>query len=138
MFDRVRKINFRFLDEAEHSVLVSMEKWRDSHDHFIDEDAQRPPVNSMVVSASNKHFWRKILSRPTERIGNFTILLKLSEPKIRHFKISYPTKSKRDITYRRLLSKCFQASGLCTISFFHANATRQAQLEQRRTLPVLL
>ena len=45
------------LDQHIHLVLVFMIKWRDSNYHFVDQHAQGPPVESVIVSRANYHLW---------------------------------------------------------------------------------
>ena len=64
----VREINLGLFDEVVHLVLILVEEGRDAHNHFVDENAQRPPINRVVVSVAPQHFGGKILSRATEGV----------------------------------------------------------------------
>lgn len=84
----VREIDLRLLDEVVHLMLVTVEEGRDTHDHLIDEDAERPPVHRVVVTVADQHLRGKILCRAAERVGQLTTVLnKLSETEIRHQQI---------------------------------------------------
>lgn len=55
VLDWVREVDVSRLDQVVHLVLVPVEEWRDTHDHLVDQDAQRPPVYSVVVPIADQH-----------------------------------------------------------------------------------
>ena len=64
----VWEVNFAFFDEVVHLVLILVEEGWDAHNHLVDQDAQRPPINRVVVAVTPQHFRGKILSRATEGV----------------------------------------------------------------------
>jgi hypothetical protein len=52
---RVWKVDFALFDEVVHSVLVLVEEGRDAHKHFINQNAQCPPVHRVVMSITDQH-----------------------------------------------------------------------------------
>ena len=54
---RVREIHWSFPDEEVHSVLIAVEEWRNTNNHFVNEYTECPPVYSIVMAVANKHFW---------------------------------------------------------------------------------
>ena len=64
--DRVREAHRALSNQEVHSVLVSMEKWWNAHDHLEDEDAKRPPVHSEVVAVANQHLRCQVLRSAAE------------------------------------------------------------------------
>lgn len=64
---------FVLLNEEIHFVLVLIEEWRDAHEHFVEQDAQGPPVNRVVMSISVKHLRRKVLGCTAKTSGQLPI-----------------------------------------------------------------
>ena len=64
----IREINLGLFDEVVHLVLILVEEGWDAHNHLVDQDAQRPPINRVVVAIAPQHFRGKILSRATEGV----------------------------------------------------------------------
>lgn len=72
----VWEVYLALFNEVIHLVLVFVEEWRNTYDHLVNKDAKCPPINRVIVSISDQHFWRKILSCATERVCEFPILNK--------------------------------------------------------------
>jgi len=41
--------------------------------HLVDEDSQRPPIGSFIVSSSLKHLGGEVLRRPAKGLGDLAI-----------------------------------------------------------------
>ena len=50
MFGFLRPSDRRMLNQIVHLVLVRIVKWRNSNYHFVDQDAERPPIERLVMS----------------------------------------------------------------------------------------
>ena len=57
MLLRVWVFNSSLLDQLEHMVPDFVIERRNAHKHLIDENPERPPVNSMVMSSAIDHLW---------------------------------------------------------------------------------
>ena len=66
MTHRVWEAHRALTDQEVHPVLVAMEEGRNADDHLEDENSERPPVHGEVVTISNQHLRRQVLSRATE------------------------------------------------------------------------
>ena len=50
VFGFLRPADRRMLNQIVHLVLVRIVKWRNSNYHFVDQDAERPPIERLVMS----------------------------------------------------------------------------------------
>ena len=50
MLAHLRPANRRVLNQVIHLVLIWVVEWRDSNNHLIDQNAKRPPVESLIMS----------------------------------------------------------------------------------------
>ena len=78
----VREVDRTLSNKEVHSVLVLMEEGWDSNYHFVNQNAQSPPVNRVVVSVSNEHLGSQVFCGSTERICEFAVLHKLGKTEI--------------------------------------------------------
>lgn len=69
VFDWVGPSQWGLLDELVHLVLVLVIKGRNAYYHFVDQDAQGPPVQGVVVARADDHLRRNVLGRAAERVG---------------------------------------------------------------------
>jgi len=69
-------------------MLVSVEKWRDSYDHLVNKDAQRPPIYGVVVAISDEHFRGQVLSSAAERVGELAVLDELGQAKVSYEQVT--------------------------------------------------
>ena len=53
-------------DGSVHQMLVLVEEGWDADQHFVEEDAEGPPVNCVIVTFAGEHFGRKIFSSAAE------------------------------------------------------------------------
>jgi len=70
------------LDQEVHPVFVLVEERRDPHKHFVKQDSQSPPVNSVVMPFVVKHFWREVLSSSTEAHCKFILVNLCSQAEV--------------------------------------------------------
>ena len=73
MLCRVREIHLAFFDQEIHSVLITVEEGRHTHEDLVKEDAEGPPIYCVVVPTSDNHLRRQVLGRPTERVGKLVL-----------------------------------------------------------------
>lgn len=70
-------------------MLVFVEEWGHSNEHFVDQDAESPPVNSHVVAILIKHLWRKVFGCAAETVGLSLFLVQhLCQPVVNDFDIT--------------------------------------------------
>ena len=62
----VGEVDWRLSDQEIHAMLISIEEWRDAHDHLKDQDSEGPPIHGEVVTIANQHLGGEILCRTTE------------------------------------------------------------------------
>ena len=67
-----------------HRIVIL--EWRVASEHFIEQDAQSPPINSKTMTLIKQYFWRDILGRSANRIRTF--LDDLRESEIDHLQIT--------------------------------------------------
>ena len=60
--------DFGPLDVQEHYVAVLVVEGRDPCEHFVDEDAEGPPVRGVVMAGTKEHFGRNVLRRAAKRV----------------------------------------------------------------------
>ena len=82
MFFRVWVLYCGLFDQLEHMVSHFVIERRNAHKHLIDENPERPPVNSMMVSCAINHLWSQIFGGSTEAQGNLTSIDHPAQPKI--------------------------------------------------------
>ena len=61
-------------DGTVHKMLVLIKEWRDTHQHFVEKDSERPPVDRVIVALTREHLWREVLSGTTERPCHFVFV----------------------------------------------------------------
>lgn len=49
-----------------HEMLVLVKEWRDADQHLVEEDAECPPIDSLVMSFARDHLGRKVLGSAAE------------------------------------------------------------------------
>jgi hypothetical protein len=64
--DGIREVDVRLFDQKVHSMLVTVEEWWDSHNHLVNKDTERPPIDRVVVTISNEHLRGQVLSSSAE------------------------------------------------------------------------
>ena len=69
------ELNFAFFNEVVHLVFVLMEKWWNTHDHFINQNAKSPPVNFNSMPSIQNNFRCKILRSSTNAFAPIYKLL---------------------------------------------------------------
>lgn len=57
-------------DVGKRSVAVLSLKWRCTVKHFVNQDAQRPPIDSARVAAALDNLWRNVFFRADKRVGS--------------------------------------------------------------------
>ena len=63
--------DWRVLDQEVHLVFVGAEERRDPNDHLVEEHAEGPPVQGMVVSRCVNHLGREVFWGAAKGIGVF-------------------------------------------------------------------
>ena len=84
----MRENDLSLTNEYAESVMVLMHKWRSSGRHFVDEDAERPPVHSESMTLHIQDLWGQVLSRAAERLGRLVWLKEFGEAKISQLNIA--------------------------------------------------
>lgn len=85
----VWEIDLALLNEVVHLVLVAVEERGDAHDHLVNQDTKRPPVDGVVVAVTNQHLWRKVFSSAAETVGKLAVLYELGKPEVSNQQVSY-------------------------------------------------
>ena len=85
MLDRIGPADGRLLDQLVHGRLVLVVEGRYADDHLVDEHAERPPVQRVVVAAANDHLGRDVLWRAAETVGHAPVfeLVNFSKAEVR-------------------------------------------------------
>lgn len=71
--DLFRELDLSLLDEFEHETLRLVVEGRQTVHHLESQDAQRPPVRSLVVSSTFQHLRRQVLGSSAEGLGRLAV-----------------------------------------------------------------
>ena len=81
---RVGEIHWLRLNELVHLrvVAIACVEWRESNNHLVGQDTERPPVNRERVSLFDKNFRRQVVWCPAKRESLLAAFQNFSEPEV--------------------------------------------------------
>lgn len=85
---RVREYDVALPDQVTQLMMVLVHERRSTGDHLVDQDAQRPPINSEVVALHVQDLRSEVLGSSTERLGVLVGCKELGESKVGKFDVA--------------------------------------------------
>ncbi len=62
----IGEVNRATGNTVEHDALVRIVEGRDADQHLVDQNAEAPPIDGVVVADASEHLRREVLRSPTE------------------------------------------------------------------------